>query len=266
MRLPSMIIAIGSTITCSSYRATLGRVRFALASLLLLAGCRSSAPPARPLTAWIPSDTVVLAGVHLDQVRQNLPESLRAFLEPLQGAKDLLVAYNGRDVLIVAEGNFPSAPQGGVLVSPTIALAGAASSIDAAKRQGATGRTGVPELVARADSVAKHAVWVVANGQAPLPFRDNLANVTRLLRLTDYAAGWAELRSDVNGEITAVCAREDAAAKVEETLRAMVTLGAAATRDTSVAAAWRATMITREKATVHVVFSAPVNTLQQLLY
>ena len=245
---------------------SLGRVRYAFALFLLLAGCRSPAPPVRPLTAWIPSDTVVLAGIHLDPVRQNLPEGLRAFLEPLQGAKDLLVAYNGRDLLTVAEGNFRPAPQGAVLVSPTIALAGAASSIEAAKRQGATGRTGVPELVARADSVAKHAVWVVANGQAPLPFRDNLANVTHLLRLTDYAAAWAELRSGVNGEITAVCPREDAAAKVEETLRAMATLGAAATRDTSIAAAWRATMVTRDGSTVHVVFSTPANTLQQLLH
>src|SRR5689334_2608103 len=87
---------------------------FALAPLLSLwIACRATTPGPldRELVSCIPPDTRVLAGLQLDRVRsspvfQKVPGTALALLEPVRNASSLLLAFDGKDLLWAARGNF----------------------------------------------------------------------------------------------------------------------------------------------------------------
>ncbi len=252
------------------------RVRWAriIVSILpLMTACDSHRTPhaiADESAACVPSDTLVLAGLRLERIRGTplypaLPATWRALLEPLRDATDLLVAYNGSDLLVIARGRFQSAPPGAVLVGSTLALAGSPAAIRAATLQHATGRTGASALIAKAESAAGKPVWLVVEGRAPLPLNGNLANLNRLLKLVDYATLTADFDSRVDVRANGFCRNADDGRQLEEALRALVSLAAAGTRDVDVAALLQSAQVTRDGSTVQLAVSAAAPAIEKLL-
>jgi hypothetical protein len=239
--------------------------RFALIALATAAfSCRSTNAPAgvtRDMAAAIPADTALLAGLNLDELRASplypkLPLAVRAILEPFRDAAYLLLASNGKDIAAIARGRFRQAPPGATLVAPGLAVAG---------RQ--DGRNGAPDLLARAASLAAgRPIWMVARGGITLPFTGNAANLNRLLRNTEYAAIAARIGSGIEIDATAVGRTTEAAREVEENLRAILTLIAAAdARQPDLVALIRSIRISREDRTVHGALSAGPDAADRLL-
>jgi hypothetical protein len=222
------------------------------------------------MNSSVPSGTIVLAGAHLDRVRgsalfQKLSGGALSVLEPVRDADSLLAAYNGSDFVLIGHGAFAKAPAGATLVTPNLAVAGSAGAVQAAVRQHATGQAGAPALVAWAQPVSSEAIWAVAAGGVTLPLQGNLANMNRLLRLTDHATVGVDLNAAVTVQATGYGRSADAARQLEETLRSFVSLGAATTRDLDLGTLLKKVAIARDGTTVRVSAVATVDEILKLL-
>ena len=247
----------------------------ALVALAAAISCRSINAPAgvgRDMASSIPADTLLLAGLNLDELRASplypkLPPAVRALAEPLRDAGYLLLASNGKDLLSLARGRFRDAPPGATLVAPGLAVAGSPDSVHAAIAQHKTGRDGAPDLLARAASVADgKQIWMVARGGVPLPVTGNAANLNRLLRDTEYATITACIGSRIEIEATAVGRTAEAGREFEESLRAILSLTAAASaRRPELVALINSVLIRRDDRTVRVAFSAGPDAVVSLL-
>ena len=231
---------------------------------------RTSHAIADEAAACVPSDTLVLAGLRLERIRGTplypaLPAPWRVLLEPLRDATDLLVAYNGSDLLVIARGRFQSPPPGAVLVGSTLALVGSPAAIRAATLQHSSGRTGAPGLIAQAEPAAGKPIWLVVEGRAPLPLTGNLANLNRLLKLVDYGTLTADFDSRVDVRANGFCRNADDGRQLEEALRALLSLAAAGTRDADLAALLESAQVTRDNLTVQLAISASPPALERLL-
>jgi len=248
------------------------RIPFALL-VLCGAGCHSAAPERSAnydMEVCVPPDTVVLAGFHLDRLRGtdsygHLPPDWKAALEPLLSATYLMLAYNGRDLLVIARGHFSPAPPGAVLLTPELALAGSPEAVRAAGGQRATGKPGAASLLARAAAIEIRDIWAVAGGGASLPFTGNIANLNRLLRFSDYATVAATVSSSMQLDAAAFCATVEAARQLEETLRGLISLAAGAMRDRDLAMLIQSAQLRRDDSTVHVALTATLPALDKLL-
>jgi hypothetical protein len=237
--------------------------------------CRSTNAPAgvgRDMALSIPADTLILAGLNLDEIRASalypkLPPAVRAFAEPLRDAGYLLLASNGKDLLSIARGRFREAPPGATLVAPGLAAAGPPDSVRAAIAQHKTGRDGAPDLLTRAAYVADgKQIWMVARGGVPLPVAGNAANLNRLLRNTEYAAIAARIGSLIEIEGIAVGRTAEAGREFEENLRAILSLTAAANaRQPDLVALIHSIQIRREDRTVRASFSGGLDAVDQVL-
>lgn len=251
--------------------------RLAALVALVAAGlsCRSTHAPAgvdRDMASSIPADTLLLAGLNLDDLRASplyprLPPAVRALAEPLRDAGYLLLASNGKDLLSMAHGRFREAPPGATLVAPGLAVAGSPGSLRAAIAQHQTGRSGAPDLLALAASLVDgKQIWIVARGGVPLPVAGNAANLNRLLRNTEYAALAARIGSAIEIEATAVGRSAQAGREVEENLRAILSLTAAANaRQPDLVALIRSIRISREDRTVRAALSGGRDAADALL-
>ena len=249
------------------------------AALVAVAGaafsCRSIDAPAgvgQDMASCIPADTLLLAGLNLDQVRGSplyprLPPAARALAEPLRDARYLLLASNGKDILAIARGRFCEAPPGATLVASGLAVTGSPGSVRAAIAQYKTGRNGAPDLLARAASLADgRQIWMVARGGVPLPVTGNAANLNRLLRDTEYAGIAVRLGSGIEIEATAVGRTAEAGREFEENLRAILSLTAAASaRQPDLVALIHSIQIRREDRTVHASLSGGPDAADRLL-
>ena len=249
------------------------------AALVAVAGaafsCRSIDAPAgvgQDMASCIPADTLLLAGLNLDQVRGSplyprLPPAARALAEPLRDARYLLLASNGKDILAIARGRFREAPPGATLVASGLAVTGSPGSVRAAIAQYKTGRNGAPDLLARAASLADgRQIWMVARGGVPLPVTGNAANLNRLLRDTEYAGIAVRLGSGIEIEATAVGRTAEAGREFEENLRAILSLTAAASaRQPDLVALIHSIQIRREDRTVHASLSGGPDAADRLL-
>ena len=241
--------------------------------LPLLGGCSSThraAPIPAEAAVCIPSDTLALAGLRLERLRATpldaaLPAAWRALLEPLRDATDVWIAYNGRDLLVIAQGHFSSAPAGAVLLGPALALAGAPDAIQAATAQRKTGRTGAPRLVAEAAPATRSPIWAVVERQTSVPFGGNFANLNRLLRLVDYATLTVDLDSRADIRVTGVGRNEGETRQLEESLRALLTLAGASAKDPEVLAILRSAQVSRNGSTVVATLSVSTTALENLL-
>jgi len=237
--------------------------------------CRSTDAPAgvgRDMASSIPADTLLLAGLNLDELRASplypkVPPAVRALAEPLRDARYLLLASHGKDLLSIASGRFREAPPGATLVAPGLAVAGSPSSVRAAIAQHKTGRDGAPDLLTRAASLAGgKQFWMVARGGVPLPVAGNAANLNRLLRNTEYAAIGVRLGSGIEIEAIAAGRTAEAGREFEENLRAILSLAAAAdARQPDLVALIHSIQIRREDGTVRAVLSGGPDAVARLL-
>jgi len=232
-------------VNCAQFARFAALVALAAAAI----SCRSINAPAgvsREMAASIPSDTLILAGLNLDELRASplypkLPPAARALAEPFRGAAYLLLASNGKEI---------------ATITPGLAVAGHK-----------TGRGGAPDLLARAAPLAGgKQIWIVARGGVTLPVAGNADNLNRLLRDTEYAAIAARIGSGIEIEATAVARTAEAGREFEENLRAIFSLTAAASaRQPDLVALIRSIRISREDRTVRAEFSGGPDAVDRLL-
>jgi len=251
----------------------LARLAVPLALAALGSSCRTGPPPVIDpvLASCVPPNTAILAGINLDRLRvsplyQKLPEQAIAFLRPLQSTSYLLVASGGTDYLVIARGSFREAPAGTVLLASGLAATGPADSLRAATAQHKTGHTGAPFLLGRALPLASSSeIWIVAMGDVNLPVTGNAENLNTLLRATEYATLTAHLNDGIQLQVTGACTSPDRARRLEETLRAMASLGAGASaRQPQTAALLDAIRITRDGRTVRADLSLRAGDVERL--
>lgn len=252
------------------------RFRIALAAAVWLgASCSRQAGPRPPIdtamTACVPPGATLLAGIDLVRLRASplysrLPRPVAALMEPLGEARSLLVASDGRNLLVIARGLFRQAPAGATLVGDGLVFEGTPEWASAAAAQHRTGKPGAPVLVSDAAGVAANPIWVAALGGRPLPLSGNAANLNRLLRAADHALIGVELDGQVRIQATVVGRTADAARQVEETLRASITMTAAAeSRHGDVVRLLQAIQLSRDDRTVRAALSASLEQVEQLL-
>jgi hypothetical protein len=199
-----------------------------LAACLALAGCRATHSGIDPaMEAFIPPDTLALAGVRMDQLRatplyRRLAERNR--LPRIDDVSELLLAHDGKNSLVIARGAFrgKAHPDGFfTFVSDTIALAGHAPS-----------HGGVPPaLLARIQTLPRdRQIWAVSSGWSGFPPEvanemGNAANLNRVLRSVSGASLTASFESGVHAAATGDCRTGQEAASLAENLRGLVALG-----------------------------------------
>jgi hypothetical protein len=239
----------------------------ALALTSILSACRPTSAPAAidpALSSCITANTVLLAGLNLDRLRATPLDPKLAPLEPLRNASYLLVASDGKNLVWIARGTFRGAPPGATLINPNLAISGPPESVRGAIAQHATGTTGAPGLLSHAAAIASSAqIWAVAQGGITLPLTGNAANLNRLLRLVDYATLAAKLDARLAIDLTGVCRNPDAGQRLEETLRAILSLAGAA--NPRLDPILRAAEIRREGATVHATLSTDPDSAGKLI-
>jgi hypothetical protein len=238
-------------------------------------GCRTStvAHAVDPEAAsCIPADTLVLAGVDLDRLRaaplySKLPAAAAAMAGAFAGASSALLAYNGKDLLGIARGSFATAPAGGTLAAPNLALFGTPQLVAAAMAQRRSRTAGAPALLARAESIAAgRQIWIVIQGGVALPLSGNAANLSRLLHNTESATVTANFDSGLALEVTAIGRTTDSARDIEETVRADITLAAAAeVRQPDMAKLLRSIRIDREDRSVRITLSADADAAAKMI-
>ena len=116
--------------------------------------------------------------------------------------------------------------------------------------------TGAPNQPGRPPDLLRHAaltpLWIVVRGDTSLPLTGNYANLNRLLRQTDYTRISAQVTDRLEYDAEGVCLTPEAAAHLEQNIRAIATL-------TKLPLSVRV-----EANTVHVTGSAPLDALNHL--
>jgi hypothetical protein len=228
------------------------------------------------MASCVPGAAAILAGLNLDQLRAarlypKLPPALPALIEPLRPAGYTLFASDGAGLLAISRGLFREPPPGATLLAPDLAIAGTPELLRAAiaqhRAQHRSGTIAAPDLVTRAQPLAAaHPIWMVVRGSVTLPLTGNLANVNRLLHATEYTTIAADLGDPIALQIAGVCPTPDAGRQLEESLRAILSLTAAASaRQPALAAMLHEIQIHRDERTVHVTLSTGTDALDQLL-
>jgi len=187
--------------------------------------------------------------------------------ESYRSAQHLLIAWNGTDVLIVAEGSFREAPPGATLATRNLALSGAPGAVRAALAQYRSGSTGVPGLLAYASKTAgRSPIWVAVQGGVTLPFTGNAGNLNRLFHNLDYAILSADLAAPVKLDVTAFGRSQQAARDFEENLRAFLSLASAAEgRHQEIAALLDSIQVHRQGAIATASLSVPPEEIEKLV-
>ena len=230
----------------------------------LFCGCRNSSLP--PLVDAAPAGTIAMAGIDLTALRASpvypkLPGVVTALAEPLRDASAMLLAWNGKDLLLLARGNFTQPPPGYTVIAPGIAAAGAPERIASAQAQLRSGRRSDLKLI-----TLNNAIWAVVQGDGHLPLTGDLENANNLLRDAGYTTLSAELHGTIDVALTAHCPTPENARRFEESLRAVVTLGTAASvRDAPMLALLQSIHIDRDDRVVHATAIAPPEAFGKLM-
>lgn len=222
------------------------------------------------MAACVPPDARALAGIHLDQIRANpvlrdVSANWLPLLDAAREASDLLAIYNGKDLLVVGRGEFHATPPGATLLAPQLAVTGPAAVVRAAAAQHAAGRPGSAALVNQAETVARQPIWAVVVRGTALPLSGNAVNVSRLLDMADYTTIAVGGNSGLTLHATGICRSADDARKLEETLRGLLSLAGAATRDRDLAAVLASVQVNREDIRVHADLSGNPESVARLL-
>jgi len=223
------------------------------------------------MASCVPPGAVLLAGLNLSEIRASplsgkLP-LIDPFIDLYRHATQLLLAFDGRDLLTIARGPFRGAPASGTLVERGLAVSGPDAAVRAAIARRQRGSGAASGLVANARSVAAgKPIWIVARGGVALPLTGNAANLNRLLRDSEFAAVTAALGPRIRIEAIAAGRTPEAARDVEETLRAVLALMAMAEkRGSDTAALLAAVEIRRQDRTVEASVSVTPDALGKLL-
>ena len=233
----------------------------AAGALIVLAACRPAAPPA---VNAIPADTTAAAIVDLRQLRAapafaSLPPVVRSLAAPLAQARELVVAWNGTDLLLLAAGKFDAPPSGYTMIGAGIAAAGFSSRLDAARKALASG---TPNALPFPVSAAE--IRAVIRSDGKLPLTGNLANALNLLRTPETTTVTAHLDSTVEIEIVGQCDSAERSIQLEDTANGAVTLARSAVRDPDLQELLHSLRVSRESRQVRVNLVAPAHALEKI--
>ena len=136
---------------------------------------------------------------------------------------------------------------------------------DGSRLRNASGRTGVPDLVAQAGPVIDRDLWAVIRGGTRLPLPGNSANLNRLLARTEYTTVSAIWNSAIRLEADGHCRTAESALQLEERVRALITLARAAAKAPDLASALASVEFRRDGSVVRLKVLASPQAVQQLL-
>jgi hypothetical protein len=214
-----------------------------------------------------PAGATILAGVNLDRLRasplhRQLPPNALAFLEPWRAASSVLVAADGSDYLVISRGSFLQTPTGSTLLAPGLAALGSPDWLRAASAP----HQRPSALLEHAEPLAAaNALWMVTAGNANLPVSGNGENLNRLLHTTQYTTWSVRLTDNVAIEVVGICNAPESALRLEETIRAFLTMGAAASsRQPEIRGLLKRVQLRRDDRTVHLNLTAEPAELEQL--
>jgi hypothetical protein len=209
----------------------------------------------------IPTGTSAIAGIEPATVTASplygkLPRTLTALIDPVRDASELWIVWNGSELLTLARGKFPSPSSGYTMIAPGIAAAGAEDRVRAAQAQLRSRTSGAPELT---NAVPQAPLWAVIAGEGQLPLTGNLANLKNLLRDAELTIVSGRVQQNLDLTVNMRCATVERATHIEQSVRALATLGAAAAaRQPDLVALLRSVKIARENMTVRIEASAPM--------
>lgn len=201
--------------------------------MLLAAGCRTArkqGPADAELLRYVPQETVVLAGLHMREllaspIYQKLQVQKR--LPPLEGAtlEEALVAYNGKNIVVIGRGTFQ--PGAWTVVDSRTALAGDPAAVRAAVDRFKNG--GAPlELVTRAQALpGQSQIWAVADNRlaALVPATGNASNLRKFFGPMDDLALVAEVGESLHATLTGNFRTEQDAKDLGVAARGILGLG-----------------------------------------
>jgi hypothetical protein len=190
------------------------------------------------MAAFIPPDTVVLAGIQVDRLRETplyrkLATSNRLpRFDSQNDITELLIANDGKNTLAIARGRFDRAAPGGFTrVDSRIALAGSEPLVSAAIARRKSGRSGAPAaLLAHADALSVDPqIWAVVTGWPGLDpdtlrAMGNFANLNRVLLSTEEARLTIDLHAGVQAAFNGTCRSDAEATSLSESLRGLLGL------------------------------------------
>jgi hypothetical protein len=232
----------------------------ALASLTIIS-CRSADTG---LTAFVPADTIALAGMRMDQVKATeLYKKLRAQkrfselddlknktgFDPTRDVSELLLATNGKEAVTIARGHFapadPTAQKSAykgytlnlhgsgayALIDGATAVAGTLPAVKAAIDQFKTGtRTpSVTALLTRARALPPTAqIWAVSDSPdafASLMQSGSAGNFGKVFGQLDSLTFTADFSKGLSAVATGDCHTDQDAKTLGDAIRGLVSLG-----------------------------------------
>lgn len=252
---------------------TRSRLAALLAAAALAAACRKARPAIDPeMASCIPEGALAVAGIDLVALRRaahdaRLPATAAAFLEPFRNAAHLLLASDGKGLLSISSGLTPGTAAGAGSSASSLAVSGPADLVRASGKQRQTGTTGAPDLLARAEPLARgRPIWIVARGGGTLPLTGNAANLNHLLRATEFATLSATIGDRITLDFSGICGADESALQLEENLRGLISLAAAAgARRPELAALLRGIQVRREGRAVYATLTTGPDSLDQML-
>ena len=287
-------------------------LRTFLLLLSALTACNSSGPRRTAIDATlarlVPPDATLLAGVHMDAVRatplfQNLvatrsvPQlddfARQTGFDPRRDVRELLIASNGKDLLVTARGTFKENAAAGLakqsyhgvrlytrdyrgvaFLDPSTAVAGTLPAVKAAlDRYRSGGGSGPAELLTRGRQIpAQNQLWSVSNGvdnplTAAIPETGNAANAGRILRSLENMTFAADLRAGVDAYLTGTCRAEEDAKNLGDTVRGLIGLGRLSVpeKQPELLRLWDGIKVDQQQRTVTITVAVPQDLLDKLL-
>lgn len=260
------------------------------------------------LARMIPPDAVMLAGVRMDQIRttplyqklmaQKRLAQLDQFAEetgfdPRKDVRELLVASNGKDTVVMARGTFQirgfegvkqtsyrgytlfAKEEAGVaLIDGATAVAGKLGGVRAALDQYKSGNRNAPAvLLARVQEIPpQNQAWSVAQGfgsflEGSIPQTGNAANFGKILRSLENTTGAADFRAGLNGFATGLCKTEQDAKNIGDAARGLVGLGRLSVPDNQpeLLRLWDGIQVDQQQRTVKITVTIPQDLIDKLI-
>ena len=287
------------------------RICLTIALMAALAGCKSAGTGGNSidstLATLVPGDATMIAGVHMDAVRatpmyrklvagRSLPQlddfARETGFDPRRDVRELVVASDGKDVLVAARGTFRDGgfaglerqtyknftlytrdQRGVALINTSTAAAGTLPAVKAALDRYQSGGSGPAELLTRARRIpAQNQVWSVANGFESLltlgiPETGNAANFARVLRSFENTTFAADLRTGFNGYLTGTCRTDADAKNLGDTARGLIGLGRLSVpeKHRELLRLWDGIKVDQHERTVSITIAVPEDLLDKLM-
>jgi hypothetical protein len=289
-----------------------GALRYIWILLIALTACNSAETGHNSvdstLAALVPPDATMLAGLRIDAIRatplyqkmvaRKQIDRLDEFahqtgFDPRRDVRELLIASNGKNIIVAARGTFNVGAfegmtrstykgstlytrdrRGVALIDNSTAIAGTLEAVRAAlDRRGSGDRSGPADLLARARQIPpENQVWSVSNGfdnllTGSIPDDSNIANGARILRSLENTTAAADLRAGLNGYVNGQCRTDADAKNLGDAVRGLVGLGRLSVpeKQPELLRLWDGIKVDQQQRTVKITVTIPPDLIDKLI-